>query len=92
MTPERLEQIRRLLEREFAQADEMLESSAEKAGVMLTTLRSGKTMEQADTQESIGSAESNATQNGAMQLSEVTAETGAAVADSEPAQKSVTNV
>jgi hypothetical protein len=43
MTPERLEEIRRILEREFAQADELLESSAEKAGVSLTTLRPGQT-------------------------------------------------
>ena|SRR5579883_2094309 len=43
MTTDRLEQIRQLLEREFAQADELLESTAEKAGVSLTTLRPGQT-------------------------------------------------
>ena len=43
MTPERLEAIRRLLEGEFAQADVLLESQAEKAGVSLTTLRPGQT-------------------------------------------------
>jgi len=43
MTPQRLEDIRRILEQEFAQADELLSSSAEKAGVSLTTLRTGQT-------------------------------------------------
>jgi hypothetical protein len=92
MTPERLEQIRLLLEREFAQADEMLESSAEKAGVSLTTLRSGKTMDQSDAPESGESVESNVTQNGAMQASELTAETEMAVAESDSAQQSDNNV
>ncbi len=43
MTPERLEHIRLSIEREFAQADELLESTAEKAGVSLVTLRPGQT-------------------------------------------------
>jgi N utilization substance protein A len=39
MTPERIGQIRDLLEREFQQADQALEDVAEKAGFKLTTLR-----------------------------------------------------
>ncbi|MDP4198957.1 MAG: transcription termination factor NusA [Bacteroidota bacterium] len=39
MTPERLEAIRQAIESEFVQGDQLLESSAEKAGVSLTTLR-----------------------------------------------------
>ena len=41
MTEEKIDATRAFIEREFAQADEILESSAEKAGVQLTTLRSG---------------------------------------------------
>lgn len=41
MTPERLTQIRTLLESEFAHADQALEDVAEKAGFKLTTLRGG---------------------------------------------------
>jgi N utilization substance protein A len=44
MTPEHLETIRRLIEGEFAQADQLLESTAEKAGVSLTMLRTGQTV------------------------------------------------
>lgn len=39
MTPEKMQEIRQLLENEFAQADAALESAAEKAGISLTTLR-----------------------------------------------------
>ncbi len=39
MTPERITQIRDLLDREFQQADQALEDVAEKAGFKLTTLR-----------------------------------------------------
>ncbi len=48
MTPQRLEDIRRILEQEFAQADELLSSSAEKAGVSLTTLRPGQTADRSE--------------------------------------------
>jgi len=60
MTPQRLEDIRQILEREFAQADELLESSAEKAGVSLTTLRPGQTADRSeDGLESAQKIESN---------------------------------
>lgn len=39
MTPERLEAIRQAIESEFVQGDQLLASSAEQAGVSLTTLR-----------------------------------------------------
>jgi N utilization substance protein A len=39
MTPERLEAIRQAIEAEFVQGDQLLASSAEQAGVSLTTLR-----------------------------------------------------
>jgi transcription termination/antitermination protein NusA len=55
MTPQRLEDIRRILEQEFAQADELLSSSAEKAGVSLTTLRPGQTADRTG-EENIESA------------------------------------
>jgi N utilization substance protein A len=45
MTPEKLEIIRRSIEREFAQGDELLESTAEKAGVSLMTLKPGQTVD-----------------------------------------------
>jgi N utilization substance protein A len=60
MTPQRLEDIRRILEQEFAQADELLSSSAEKAGVSLTTLRPGQTADRTG-EESLGSANETAT-------------------------------
>jgi N utilization substance protein A len=43
MTPERMEHIRQVLNNEFAQADQAIESAAEQAGVQLTTLRPGQT-------------------------------------------------
>lgn len=39
MTKERIDQVRAILEREFAQADKSLEDVAEKAGFKLTTMR-----------------------------------------------------
>lgn len=39
MTQERIDQVRAILEREFAQADKSLEDVAEKAGFKLTTMR-----------------------------------------------------
>jgi transcription termination/antitermination protein NusA len=46
MTKERADEIRAMLEREFAQADLALEDVAEKAGFKLTTMRSEKTQEE----------------------------------------------
>ncbi len=46
MTPEKLEDIRRMIEGEFAQADQLIESTAEKAGVSLTTQRTMMAEEQ----------------------------------------------
>ncbi len=64
MTPERLEQIRLVLEREFAQADELLESSAEKAGVSLTTLRPGQTVEDLEEASNRAATETELTTDG----------------------------
>jgi transcription termination/antitermination protein NusA len=63
MTPERLESIRQILEREFAQADTLLESQAEKAGVSLTTLKQGQSSEDAaghDGHQAVGEVASEA--------------------------------
>ncbi len=59
MTPEHLERIRQVIEREFAQADELLESSAEKAGVSLTTLKPGQSVEDLETHSTIETTETN---------------------------------
>ncbi|MFI5200787.1 MAG: transcription termination factor NusA [Candidatus Kapaibacterium sp.] len=81
MTPERLEEIRRILEREFAQADELLESSAEKAGVSLTTLKPGQT---ADLEE--------IAQQNAAAITETTTDGEAATEAAEaPVEESVNN-
>jgi transcription termination/antitermination protein NusA len=40
MTPQKMQEIRDVLEREFAQADQMIENVAEQAGINLTTLKS----------------------------------------------------
>jgi N utilization substance protein A len=48
MTPERMQKIRQVLEHEFAQADQAIESAAEQAGVQLTTLRPGQTQAEAE--------------------------------------------
>jgi N utilization substance protein A len=42
MTPERMQHIRKVLENEFAQADQAISNAAEQAGVQLTTLRPGQ--------------------------------------------------
>lgn len=59
MTPEKLEQIRKSIEAEFARGDEFVESAAEKAGISLTTLKPGQNVEDALD----GSVSSNAAQN-----------------------------
>jgi len=59
MTPEKLEEIRRVLEHEFAQADELLESTAEKAGVSLTTVRQGQSSEEVMEEVSSGDVRSS---------------------------------